>query len=106
MAKYMLIATLTAEGSKGLLKEGGSGRVEALKQLMGSVGGSVDAVYWGFGTDDFYAIVDAPSASAVAAASLAAAASGATKPRTIPLLTAEDLDAASQMAPQFRPPGA
>jgi uncharacterized protein with GYD domain len=106
MAKYMLIANLTAEGSKGLLKEGGTGRVEALKQLVGSVGGTADAVYWGFGTDDFYAIVDLPSNAAAAAASLAAAASGATKPRTVVLLTAEDMDAASQMSPQFRPPGA
>jgi uncharacterized protein with GYD domain len=106
MAKYLIIANLTAEGSKGLLKEGGSGRVDALNKLMASVGGTVDAVYWGFGTDDFYAIVDAPSHAAAAAASLAAAASGATKPRTVVLLTAEDMDAASQMSPQFRPPGA
>jgi uncharacterized protein with GYD domain len=106
MAKYMLIANLTAQGSGGLLKEGGTGRVEALKQLTASVGGTVDAVYWGFGTDDFYAIVDLPSHAAAAAASLAAAASGATKPRTIVLLTAEDMDAASKLAPQFRPPGA
>jgi uncharacterized protein with GYD domain len=106
MAKYLIIANLTAEGSKGLLKEGGSGRVDALNKLMASVGGTVDAVYWGFGTDDFYAIVDAPSHAAAAAASLAAAASGATKPRTVVLLTPEDLDAAAGMAPQFRPPGA
>ena len=106
MAKYMIIGSYTAEGAKGVLKEGGSSRREAAKQLIASVGGTFEAIYWGFGADDFYVIADMPSHAAVAAASLTTGGSGTSRLRTVVLMTAEDLDAASKMSPTFRPPGA
>jgi uncharacterized protein with GYD domain len=106
MAKYLIIGSYTAEGAKGVLKEGGSKRREAAAQVIASVGGKMEAIYWGFGSDDFYVIVDAPSAAAVAAASLTVSASGTSRTRTIPILTAEDIDAAAGMSVTFRPPGA
>ena len=106
MAKYLIIGSYTAEGAKGVLKEGGSGRREAARQVMESVGGKLEAIYWGFGADDFYVIAEAPSYAAAAAASLTVGASGSSRTRTVVLMTAEDLDAASHMSPTFRPPGA
>ena len=106
MAKYLIIGSYTPEGAKGILKEGGTRRVQAAAQIMESVGGKMEALYWGFGPDDFYLIVDAPSPAAVAAASLTVGASGTSRTRSIPILTAEDIDAASQMSVTFRPPGA
>ncbi|MEX0629334.1 MAG: GYD domain-containing protein [Chloroflexota bacterium] len=106
MAKYLFIGRYTAEGAKGLLQEGGSGRRDAARQVVESVGGSFESLYWGFGKDDFYAIVDLPSHAAAAAVSLTIGASGASSVRSIPLMTAEDLDAATKLSPSFRPPGA
>jgi uncharacterized protein with GYD domain len=106
MAKYLVIGRYTAEGAKGLLREGGSGRRDAARQVLESVGGSLESLYWGFGKDDFYAIVDLPSHSAAAAASLAIGSSGSAQVRSIPLMTAEDIDAATKLSPSFRPPGA
>jgi uncharacterized protein with GYD domain len=36
----------TPEGFKGLVKEGGSQRIEAAKQALGSVGGPLEAFYF------------------------------------------------------------
>jgi hypothetical protein len=38
------------EGLKGLLMEGGSSRVEAVGQMMKSLGGALEAVYSGLAT--------------------------------------------------------
>jgi len=106
VAKYLIIGSYTAEGAKGVLKEGGSGRRQAATQAVESVGGKLESLYWGFGADDFYATVDFPSHAAAAAAALKIGSSGSSRVRTIPILTAEDLDAAAKMSPTFRPPGA
>jgi uncharacterized protein with GYD domain len=106
MAKYLFIGRYTTEGAKGLLREGGSGRLEAARQVVESVGGSLESLHWGFGKDDFYAIGDLPSHAAAAAISLTLAGSGSSSVRSIPLMTAEDIDGATKLSPSFRPPGA
>jgi uncharacterized protein with GYD domain len=105
MPKYLVIGSYTAEGARGVLKEGGSGRRQAAEQIMSSAGGTLEAFYFGFGSDDFYLIVDAPDHASVAAATLTAAATGTSRLRTVVLLTPEDIDAASQKQITFRPPG-
>jgi uncharacterized protein with GYD domain len=105
MAKYLLIGSYTAEGAKGVLKDGGSARRKAAQELCESVGGSLDAIYWGFGDDDFYAVTDFPSADAAAAAALTISGSGAIRAKTVVLITAEELDRASKLSVTYRPPG-
>ncbi|MGH2483243.1 MAG: GYD domain-containing protein [Candidatus Limnocylindria bacterium] len=106
MAKYLFIGRYTADGAKGILREGGSGRINAARQVVESVGGTVESLYWGFGKDDWYATVDLPSHAAAAAISLTIGGSGTSNVRSIPLMTAEDIDAATKLSPSFRPPGA
>lgn len=105
MAKYLIIGQYTAEGARGILSEGGTRRREAAEQVLSSVGGSVESMYWGFGDDDFYIIADAPSSSAAAAAALTVGASGRVKLRTVVLLTAEEMDEAANQSVTFRPAG-
>lgn len=105
MAKYLVIANYTTEGLKGLLKEGGSGRRDAIRQLIEGLGGSLEAFYFGFGSDDVYVLVDAPDNVTSAAASLVVNASGTVKTRTVVLLTPEEMDAATQKSVDFRPAG-
>lgn len=106
MPKYLFIGNYTAQGAAGLLKEGGSARRAAIEQAVASVGGTLESLYWGFGADDVYSIADLPNHAAAAAASLTISSSGAAETRTIPLITAEEMDAASKMSPSFRAPGA
>ena len=54
MAKYLIEASYTADGVKGLLKDGGSARREAATQLIEALGGKVEAMYFSFGSSDAY----------------------------------------------------
>ncbi|MEO8571189.1 MAG: GYD domain-containing protein [Chloroflexota bacterium] len=105
MPKYLFIGSYTAEGAKGVLKEGGTARRAATEKLVASLGGTVEAYYFGFGSDDFYLIADLPGNAAAAAGALTTAASGAVGTRTIVLLTPEELDAAAKLSPSYRRPG-
>lgn len=106
MPKYLFTGSYTPEGARGVLAEGGTGRRDATERLVASLGGTVEAYYFAFGGDDFFLIADLPSHAAAAAGALTAAASGAITTRTTVLLTPEDVDAASQLSPAYRAPGA
>jgi uncharacterized protein with GYD domain len=105
MAKYMIIASYTAEGAKGVLKEGGSGRREAVATALASAGGALESFYFGFGSDDAYVIADFPDHASAAAAALTVSATGTSRVRTVVLMTPEEIDQASQRTVDFRPPG-
>jgi uncharacterized protein with GYD domain len=105
MAKYLIKASYTSDGVKGLLKEGGTGRRAAVDQLVGGLGGKVEAFYYALGDDDALVIVDLPDNTAAAAISLAVNAIGAVQIKTVPLLTAEDVDEAAKQSVDYRPPG-
>jgi len=106
MPKYLITGSYTVQGAKGVLAEGGSGRVAAVKKLMASLGGKVESFYFGFGGDDFYVTVDLPGNAAAAAGAMAVAAAGGASPRTVVLLTADEVDAAMKLTPNYRAPGA
>ncbi|MHB1533219.1 MAG: GYD domain-containing protein [Acidimicrobiales bacterium] len=106
MPKYLLSARYSTEGTKGLLKEGGTSRRAEAERLFASVGGKVEAFYFAFGGNDLYAIVDFPDHASAAAAMLTAVGSGALGGETVVLLTPEELDDAAKKSPTYRPPGA
>jgi uncharacterized protein with GYD domain len=105
MPKYLLQASYTAEGVKGLLKEGGSKRREAVEQLTQALGGRVEAFYFAFGDDDVYVISDVPDNATITAVALTVNASGAVRVKTTVLLTAEEVDQATKMTAPYRAPG-
>ena len=106
MAKYLLQGAYSVDGHKGLLKEGGSARREAIKKLLESVGGRVEALYFALGTDDYVILCDVPDNVSVSAVALTAAASGAVHSfRTTVLLTPEEVDQATKRTVTYRPPG-
>lgn len=105
MPKYLFHGSYTPEGFQGLLEEGGSKRIEAAKQALGSVGGSLEAFYFAFGEDDFYIIVDLPDNVTTTAVSFVGNVSGTFSIKTVVLLTPEELDEAVKKSVDFRPPG-
>ena len=105
MPKYLLQGSYTAEGSKGLLKDGGSKRRAAAKTLVESLGGKIECLYFAFGETDVLAIVDMPDSASAAAASLAIGASGGLTSKLSVLLTAEEIDQASKKSATYTPPG-
>lgn len=104
MPKYLIQASYTVEGTKGLLKEGGTGRRRAVDATVASLGGTVEAMYFTFGADDVVLIVDFPDATSMAAVSMMVTASGALQTRATPLLTVEEMDEASRKQGTFQAP--
>jgi uncharacterized protein with GYD domain len=105
MPKYLLQGSYTAEGSKGLLKDGGSKRRAAAKTLVESLGGKIECLYFAFGETDVLAIVDMPDSASAAAASLAIGASGGLTSKLTVLVTAEEIDQAAKKSATYTPPG-
>ena len=58
MAKFLINGSYTAEGAKGLIKEGGTGRKAAVQKALEGLGGKLDAIYYTFGADDVVVICD------------------------------------------------
>ncbi|WP_217206619.1 GYD domain-containing protein [Streptomyces sp. AC550_RSS872] len=105
MPKFLIQATYTPDGAKGLLKEGASGRRAAVDRVVNDLGGKVEAMYFTFGEDDLVCIIDFPDAVSMAAVSLTVKASGALHTRATPLLTLDEIDKASRRQVTFRAPG-
>jgi uncharacterized protein with GYD domain len=105
MPKYLVQASYTTEGTKGLLKDGGSKRRAAAEEAIRGLGGRLEAFYFAFGDADAYVIADAPDNVSVAAISLAINASGSVQAKTIVLLTPEEMDQAAKKTVSYRPPG-
>jgi uncharacterized protein with GYD domain len=106
MPKYMIKASYSADGIKGVIAKGGTARKDAIEKLVAGVGGSVESFHFAFGGDDVFVIVDAPNNETVAAVSSTVSSSGAlTSCETVVLLTAEEMDAATGMSVAYTPPG-
>lgn len=105
MGHYLFQANYTLEGIRGIRKEGGTARRAVVEKLVSSVGGTIVAGYWAFGATDYYLIAELPDDATAAALAMTVAASGALSIQTTVLLSAEDLDRARDLTPEYRPPG-
>jgi uncharacterized protein with GYD domain len=106
MSKYMIKASYSPEGIKGVMAKGGSARADAIEKLASGVGGSVEAVYFSFGSDDLFAIIEAPGHEAMAAIAGTVSQTGAlSKYETVVLLTPAQIDEAANMTVAYTPPG-
>ena len=105
MPKFLLEVSYTAEGTKGLLKDGGSKRRQVADQAIKSAGGTMEAFYFAFGDADAIVIVSAPDHASITAASLAINASGFVRAKTTVLLTPEEVDQATKKTVSYRGPG-
>jgi uncharacterized protein with GYD domain len=93
------------EGLRGLLREGGTKRREAVEQLVKTMGSTLESFYYAYGGDDFFIIADVPDSVTTTAVSLAVNATGAVSFKTIVLITPEEVDAAVKKSVSYRPPG-
>ena len=105
MPKYLFQASYTVEGLKGLLKEGGSSRRDAVAHAIESLGGTLEAFYYAFGETDVLGIVDLPDNVTATAFSLITNAAGTAQVKTTVLTTPEEVDQAAKKGVDYRPPG-
>ena len=106
MAKYLVKASYTAGGAKGLIKEGGTSRLASVEKVVANMGGKVECFYYAFGDADVYSVLDVPDAVTVIAFSLAINATGLVDLSIVPLITPAEIDAAVKKSVNYRGPGA
>jgi uncharacterized protein with GYD domain len=105
MPKYLFEGKYGVEGAKGLAREGGSGRRQAVAAMLEGLGGKLEHLYFAFGDVDVFAIADLPNNEAAAAASLAVNQSGPASAKVVVLMTPEEMDAAGKKSVNYRPAG-
>jgi len=105
MPKFLIEASYTADGAKGVQSAGGTSRRDAVASVAESVGGSLESFHFGFGDSDAYVIVDLPDNESAAAVALTVNASGGATTKTVVLLTPEEVDAAAKRSVDYRAPG-
>jgi uncharacterized protein with GYD domain len=104
MAKFLVKASYTPEGGKGVQAVGGTSRRDAVAKMAEDLGGSLESFYFAFGDTDVYAVLDLPDNRTAAAAAMAVKAAGGATSEVVVLLTPEDIDAASRISVAYRPP--
>ncbi len=105
MPKYLFQASYTAEGVRGVLKEGGSSRRDHIAELTRGLGGTLESFYFAFGGTDAFVIAELPDNATAAAVSLAVSAGGAAGVTTHVLIPPEEMDEAARKTVNYRPPG-
>jgi uncharacterized protein with GYD domain len=105
MPKYLIEASYTTEGVKGVQSAGGSSRRDAVQAALEGLGGSLECFYFGFGEHDAFVIGELPNNEAAAAVALAVNSTGGATVKTTVLLTPEEVDSAAQQSVDYRAPG-
>lgn len=106
MAKYLINATYTAEGTQGLLKEGGTSRQKVIEEMAAKLGGRIECFYYCFGDIDVVCIADIPDPATAAAISMGINSTGLVELSMTPLLLPGDIDEATKKTVKYRSPGA
>jgi uncharacterized protein with GYD domain len=105
MAKFLVKASYTAEGAKGVQSAGGTSRRDAVAKMAEGLGGSLESFYFAFGDTDAYVVLDLPDNRTAAAASIAVNTAGGASSEVVVLLTPEEIDSAANLSVDYRPPG-
>ena len=105
MPKFLIEASYSAEGLRGLAKDKASGRETAVKDALAALGGKLDSVYYALGESDVFVLCECPDHVSAAALALAVSSTGLVRTKTIPLLTIAEADRALVMQSSYRAPG-
>ena len=105
MPKFLVEASYTTEGYKGLIKDKASGRKTAINNAAKKLGGKIEAIYYSMGENDVIFVVDMPDHVSMAALSAAAATAGTARTKTTLLLSVDEMDKALGTSVAYRAPG-
>ncbi|SRR5258708_32328161 len=105
MTKFLVKASYTPEGIKGLLRVGGSSRKQAIEKTISEMGGKLLAFYFAFGESDAYVIVELPDNLSAAALALNINSSVQVSVSTTVLLDPEEVDEVVKRSVNYRAPG-
>jgi len=109
MSRYAFFFSYTSEAWARMISAPGD-RSAAVRRVLGSLGGSLECIYWMLGSQDGIAICELPDSVSAAAVSIAVTSTGSfARNETRELLSQEQLGQALQRASTtaraFQPPG-
>ncbi len=103
--KFLIYASYSAEGAKGVLESGsGTKRKQLTEAMINGMDGKMEAFYY-VSNCDAYVICEFPGAAAAVAIALAIKASGMGSVTTTLLLDTEEVDKATQLEVKYLHPG-
>jgi len=105
MANYLVIASYSPDGVKGVVKTGGTARADAVRSAIEGIGGKMLSFHFAFGDEDAYVLVELADNIAAAALGLAVSSSGLASVKTVVLLTPAEIDEAVKRQVAYTPPG-
>lgn len=105
MPKYLIQASYSPEGLKGVMKDKASGRKAAVEKALASVGGKLESMYYSFGKYDTVIVADLPDNVSAAALSFGVCSTGLARTTTTPLLTIEETDKVIKKTVTYKAPG-
>ena len=108
MPRYLALFSYSDEAMASMI-EAPSDREPAVRAVVESVGGRLEALYWMFGPHDGIAIVDVPDSVTMAGINAAIRSTGSVRSETYELFATTDivriLEAAGRVRPVFARPG-
>jgi uncharacterized protein with GYD domain len=105
MQRYLFRGSYTAEGIKGVIKDGGTGRKAAVEKLAKSVGGKLISMHFTLGEGDFVVMADLPDEASAIAIATTTSATGTVSLTTTRLITPEEMDEGVKKSVTYRAPG-
>ena len=101
MPKYLALFSYAPDAMAAMI-ENPADRETAVRSVLDSVGGSLESMYWMFGSHDGIAIVDAPDSLTMAGISAAISSTGSISSETHELFTADEVHRILATARQAR----
>ncbi|WBB70973.1 GYD domain-containing protein [Micromonospora sp. WMMD812] len=102
---FLLKSTYTIDGVKGLVNDGGTKRVDVVRKMVEDAGGRMESMYFGFGDHDTYVLCELPDHKTAARLAIDIRAAGGVDTRVVPVLTADEVDAATRRKIAYEAPG-
>ncbi len=106
MARYLFKVSYSADGMKGVMKEGAENRATFIAKMAADVGGSLESFDFAFGETDAYVVCDLTDDETAAAIAMGVGASGTGSIETVKLLSPAQIDRARGITTGYRAPGA
>ncbi len=103
--KILSYGNYVGDGVKGLIKDGGSSRVAAVRKAIEAAGGTLECMYFSGFEYDYFNITNWPDSVSAAAVALTFRATGLVTVNAHVIMTAEEMDEAAKKSIAYRGPG-
>ena len=106
MPMFLATGPYSSAGAAGLAKTGARQRASQIAAMAETLGGRLEAMYFGLSESDTYIVFELPDIATAAAIAKAVTAAGTGHCDMQPILTPGQMDEALEIDTTFAPPGA